>query len=45
MELTMPHEDNISSEHERKDNRYGALGAECEEAGWKATHFPVEVGC
>ena len=34
----------ISSAHERKDNRCEALVGECEEAGWKATHFPVEVG-
>ena len=45
VELTVPHEDNISSAHERTDNRYEALVGECEEAGWKATHFPVEVGC
>ena len=44
-ELTVTHEDNISSTHERKDNRYEALVGECAEAGWKATHFPVEVGC
>ena len=45
MELTVRREDNISSEHERKDNRYEALVGECEEAGWKTTHSPVEVGC
>ena len=45
MELTVPHENNIRSEHERIDNHYEALVGECEEAGWKATHFPVEVGC
>ena len=45
VELTVPHEDSISSAHERKDNRYEALVRECEEAGWKVTHFPVEVGC
>ena len=45
MELAVPHEDTISSAHERKDNRYEALVGECEEAGWKAKHFPVEVGC
>ena len=45
VELTVPHEDNISSAHERKENRYEALMRECEEAGWKAMHFPVEVGC
>ena len=45
VEFTVPHEDNISSAHERKENRYEALVGECEEAGWKTMHFPVEVGC
>ena len=45
VELTVPHEDNISMAHERKERRYDTLVEECEEAGWKATHFPVEVGC
>ena len=44
VELTVPHEDNIDSAHERK-NRNEAVVEECEEAGWKAKHFPVEVGC
>ena len=44
VELTVPHED-ISSAHDRKENRYEALVGECEEAGWKALHFPVEFGC
>ena len=44
VELTVPHEDNISSAYERKDSRYEALVGECEEAGWKAKHFPIEVG-
>ena len=41
----MPYEDNIRAAHERKEGRYEALVEGCEEAGWKATHFPVEVGC
>ena len=45
VELTVPHEDNISSAYERKENCYEALVGECEEAGWKTMHFPVEVGC
>ena len=45
VKLTVPHEDNINSAHEQKDKRYDALVEEYEEAGWKATHFPVEVGC
>ena len=45
VELTVPHEDNISAAHEREENRDEALVGECEEPGWKAMHFPVEVGC
>ena len=45
VELTVPHEENISTAHERKDNRYEALVGECEEAWWKATYCPAEVGC
>ena len=45
VKLTVPYEDNINSVHERKDNRYEAPVEECEEAWWKAMHFPVEVGC
>lgn len=45
VELTVPYEDNISSAHERKEKRYEALVEDCVEAGWKAVHFPVEVGC
>ena len=33
MELTVPHEDNISSAHERKENRYEAVVGEYEEEG------------
>jgi len=44
VELTVPHEDNIKAAHERKENRYEALVEECEEAGWKATHFPADIG-
>ena len=42
VELTVPHEDDINYVHERKDNR---SEEECEEVGWKETHFAVEVGC
>ena len=45
IELTVPHEDNIEKAHERKEQRYEELVKECEEAGWQAKHFPVEVGC
>ena len=45
IELTVPHEDNIRAAHGRKEERYEELVGECEEAGWKATLFSVEVGC
>ena len=45
MELTGPHEDSIKMAQEQKDNLYQALVKECKEAGWRATHFPVEVQC
>ena len=45
VELTVPHEDNIDAARERKDNRYEDLVKECDEAGWFAAHFSVEVGC
>ena len=41
----MPHEDNISSANERKENDHEHLMGECEEAGWKTMHFKVKVGC
>ena len=45
IELTVLHEDNIHDAHERKEARYEELVQQCEEAGWQAEHFPVEVGC
>ena len=45
VELTVPREDNISSAHEWKENRSEAFVGECEEAGWKVMHVPIEVGC
>ena len=45
VELTVPHEDNIEAAHLRKNDRYEKLIQECEEVGWKATHYSVEVGC
>ena len=45
VELTVPYEDNIDAAQVRKDDRYEGLLAECEEAGWRATHLSVEVGC
>lgn len=45
VELTVPHEDNIDAAKDRKDKRYSELLNECEEAGWTADHFSIEVGC
>ena len=45
VELTVPHEDNIDDAQVRKDERYEHLLENCEDAGWSAVHFPVEVGC
>ena len=45
IELTVPHEDNIDAAQIRKDERYANLLTECEENGWMAKHFPIEVGC
>ena len=45
VELTVPHEDNMNAAADRKDERYRTLLEELEEAGWDATHYPIEVGC
>ena len=34
----------IAAANTRKTDRYSALLATCENNGWHATHFPVEVG-
>ena len=44
IELTVPLEDRIAAANTRKTDRYSALLATCENNGWHATHFPVEVG-
>ena len=45
VELTIPLEDRVAQANERKQRRYADLLSKCEENGWHATHFPVEVGC
>ena len=45
VELTVSHEDNIDAAQIRKDERYEQLLDDCEESGWSAKHFSVEVGC
>ena len=44
IELTEPHEDNIEKAHERKEQRYENLVKDCEEDGWQAKYFPIDVG-
>ena len=45
IELTIPAEEGIEAAYERKKAKYSDLAAECREAGWKTTIYPVEVGC
>ena len=45
IELTVPWEEGIEAAFERKKTKYSDLAAECREAGWKTTIYPVEVGC
>lgn len=44
IELTIPWEEGMTAAHERKRLKYAELAAECQEAGWKARVYPVEVG-
>ena len=44
-ELTIPWEEDMTAAQERKHLKYSELAAECQEAGWKAKVYPVEVGC
>ena len=45
VELTVPHEDNMEAARIRKEIRYEDLVKDCKEAGWKAWHSPIEIGC
>lgn len=45
IELTIPWEENITAALERKHLKYSKLAAECQDAGWNAEAYPVEVGC
>lgn len=45
VKLIVPREDNIDAAQARKEDRYEELLEKCEDAGWSASHFPVEVGC
>ncbi len=44
-ELTVPWEEGMEAAFERKKEKYSELSAACTEAGWKASTYPVEVGC
>ena len=35
----------MEAAYEHKKAKYSELAAECREAGWKTTIYPVEVGC
>ena len=41
----VPSEEGIETAYERKKAEYTELAAECREAGWKSTIYPVVVGC
>jgi Reverse transcriptase (RNA-dependent DNA polymerase) len=45
VELTVPWEDRMSEAHYRKVNKYEALRQSCEDTGWEAQCYAVEVGC
>ena len=45
IELTVPWEDRLEEAYERKLSKYSKLVGDCQQAGWKAKCFPVEVGC
>ena len=45
IELTVPMEEGIEAAFERKKAKYSELAAECRDAGWNTTIYPVEVGC
>ncbi|XP_031418446.1 uncharacterized protein LOC105897391 [Clupea harengus] len=45
LELTVPWEDRLEEAFERKLSKYAGLVSDCQQAGWRARCFPVEVGC
>lgn len=45
IELTIQWEGNSTADHERKHLKCSKMAAECQEAGWNANVYPVEVGC
>ena len=45
VELTVPWESRMDEARERKLGKYADLKAECEQNGWRADIYTVEVGC
>ncbi|XP_061905517.1 uncharacterized protein LOC133651562 [Entelurus aequoreus] len=45
LELTVLWEDRLEEAFERKLSKYAGLVSDCQQAGWRARCFPVEVGC
>src|SRR5277367_2454590 len=45
VELTVPWEERMMEANVRKSNKYEELRQECEDAGWKARCYAIEVGC
>ncbi|XP_062283087.1 uncharacterized protein LOC133987658 [Scomber scombrus] len=45
LELTVPWEDRLEEAFERKLSKYTGLVSNCQQAGWRARCFPVEVVC
>lgn len=45
LELTVPWEDRLEEAIERKLSKYARLVSNCQQAGWRARHLSLEVGC
>ena len=45
VELTVPLEENMEEDFERKKLRYENLRMECEDKGWACQVMPIKVGC
>ncbi|KAK7930596.1 hypothetical protein WMY93_006991 [Mugilogobius chulae] len=45
LELTVPWEERMEEANERKSDKYEELKSNCQNRGWRAKCWPVEVGC
>ncbi|KAK7901244.1 hypothetical protein WMY93_018013 [Mugilogobius chulae] len=45
IELTVPWEERMEEANERKRDKYEELKSNCQNRGWRAKCWPVEVGC